>query len=77
MDSILNLKTGRGVLNRLEAIRKTPLFQRKAKFGLNWPWEIKNGRERIREEFPELIEEMNDIFKRYSIKRPEDLEVVS
>lgn len=77
MDSILNLKTGRGVLNRLKAIRETPLFERPSKYGRGWPWEITNGRERIREEFPELLDEMNEIFERTSIKKSDDLEVIS
>lgn len=59
MTSILNLKTGSGIIRRISQILATPYHNRRKKWGRGWAWDITNGQEIIREQYPELIHEMN------------------
>ena len=54
--------TGKGIIRRLRNIQNTSIHQRSAKFGRGWPWAITNGMEIIREEYPELVAEMVELF---------------
>lgn len=58
-ENIVNLKTGQGVLRRLQAIYATPATQRRDRWGRGWAWEMVNGANRIRAEFPELIADLD------------------
>lgn len=62
MTSVLNL-TGRGVIHRLRRIEETPRGQRDRKFGRGWPWQVCNGGDIIREQFPELKGELDAIYQ--------------
>ena len=59
--SIVNLKTGAAVMKRLRAIHETPVTQRREKWGRGWGWEIVNGANRIRAEFPDLVPELDEL----------------
>lgn len=74
---MLNYKTGRGVLNKMRRILETPYPQRRQKFGRGWAWDLTNGQERIREEFPELVPEMKAIFTNAGPKTCDDLYIVA
>lgn len=61
MKNIADL-TGKGIIQRMKNIQNTSIHQRSARFGRGWAWDITNGMEIIREEYPELVAEMNEAF---------------
>jgi hypothetical protein len=57
--NVIRCKSGRSVLRRLRAIYAVPVDIRREAFGRGWAWEIVNGANRIREEFPTLIPDLD------------------
>lgn len=60
--NVMHYKTGKGTLGRLRKIKACPVDLRRSRFGRGWIWELHNGQQRIRDEFPELVSEMEAIF---------------
>ena len=74
--NINSLKTGRGIIRRMRRILSTSVHQRQATFGRGWGWEITNGQRRIREEWPELEQDMLDMLRETGPRTVDNLEGV-
>jgi len=70
---MMNLRTGKGVLNRMRRILESPVDGRRSRFGRGWAWDLFNGEAMIREQWPELIPEMQALQREYAPRTISDL----